>query len=271
MRAVSTRSQAGASSRRSLAETLTGTAGGRLLLRGLTVAVIIGLWQWAGDDSIGLLFPTFTRTLAAFWSLVTDGRLVWALLITAQALAAGLAIMYGLGVPLGVVIARLPIVDRIVSPYLTFLVAVPIIAIVPVIQIIFGLTFAARVTVIVLFGISYVVINSAIAVRRVDRNLIDMAHSFGAGRWRTLFDVVLPAAVPGIMTGVRISLGQALIGMVVAELTIVGAGIGSLIAELQGRFQVAPVLAIAVTIVLVGVGLMSLVEMLEKRLARWSH
>lgn len=261
----------GALRRRSFSDTLTATRAGRLAIRGMALALFLGAWQLAGDDSIGLLFPTFTRTLAAFFELVADGRLPMAIFITGQSLAVGFAIMLGLGIPLGIVIARTPLVDRIVSPYLTFLVAIPIIALVPVVQVLLGLTFAARVTIIVLFGISYVVINTAIAVRRVDPALLEMARSYGAGRWTVLFDVLLPAAVPGIMTGIRIALGQALIGMVVAELTIVGAGVGSLIAELQGRFRVAPVLAVATTVVLMGVILMTLFESLERRLSRWSR
>ena len=108
------------------------------------------------------------------------------------------------------------------------------------------------------------------SVRAVDPVLLEMAASCGVGRLRLLSDVILPAAVPGIMSGIRIGLGQALIGMVVAELTIVGVGVGSLIVELQGRFRVAPVLAVALTVVLEGVLLMTLVERVEKRLSRWS-
>ncbi|EKF20455.1 ABC transporter permease [Nitratireductor pacificus] len=261
--------QAGARGHR-LAALLTDTFWGRLTLRATALAIVLIAWQMAGDDSVALLFPTATRTFQAFIELMADGRLPLGLLVTGQALLAGFAIIIGIGVPLGILIARFPLVDRTVSPYFTFLVAVPIIAIVPVVQALLGLTFAARVTVIVLFGISYVVINSAIAVRRVKPELIEMAASFGARRLAILTQVVLPAAVPGIMTGARLALGQALIGMVVAELTIVGAGVGSLIAELQGRFKVAAVLAVAMTIVLIGLCLLSLVEMLERRLNRWS-
>lgn len=243
---------------------------GRLVVRLAALALFLGAWQLAGNDTIGLLFPTFGRTLAAFWDLVSDGTLQIALLITNQTLVAGFLIMLVVGVPLGIVTARIPIMDRIVTPYLTFLVAIPMIALIPVVQALLGLTFAARVTVVVMFGIPYVIINTAVAVRRVDPVLTEMAVSFGAHRWSVLRDVVLPAAVPGIMAGIRIALGQALIGMVVAELTIVGAGVGSLIADLQGRFRVAPVLAIAVTIVLEGVLLMTIVESIERRLGRWS-
>jgi ABC-type nitrate/sulfonate/bicarbonate transport system permease component len=243
---------------------------GRLALRLAALTAFLLLWQWAGDDSLPLLFPTFTRTLASGWDLLADGRLPAALLATNQSLVAGFGLAMAVGIPAGIVIARVPLIDRIVTPYLTLLVAIPIIALIPVIQALLGLSFSARVAVVVLFSIPYIVINTAVAVRRVDLPLIEMAASFGANRGTVLFDVVLPAAVPGIMTGIRVALGQALIGMVVAELTIVGDGVGSLIAELQGRFRVAPVLAVAVAVVLEGVVLMSIVEWIERRLSRWS-
>jgi len=249
---------------------LTDTLWGRCVLRTATLALLLIIWQWVGDDSMELLFPSATRTAHAFWDLLVDGRLPLGLLITGLSLLLGFSLIVGIGVPLGVSMARLPLLDRMLSPYFAFLVSIPMIALVPVVQMALGLTLAARVSVIFLFGISYVVINSAIAVRAVRRDLLDMAHSFGAGWPRTLFEVLLPGALPGIMTGLRLALGQALIGMVVAELTIVGAGVGSLIVELQGRFRTAGVLAVAVCVVGLGLILISLLEMAEKRLSRWS-
>jgi ABC-type nitrate/sulfonate/bicarbonate transport system permease component len=243
----------------------------RLALRLGTVGLLLAIWQLAGDDTVALLFPTFTRTLEALAGIVADGSLPMALLITNQTLVAGFALAAVLGVAIGVVSASAPIVDRTVSPYFTLLVAVPIIALVPVVQALMGLSFQARMTVVTLFAIPYIVINTTVAVRRVDPALLEMARSYGAGRWALMREVVLPAAVPGIMTGIRIGLGQALIGMVVAELTIVGAGVGSLILEMQGRFRVAPVLAVAITVVLQGVLLISLVEWLERRMSQWSR
>ncbi len=269
MNAASVKTTGARAPRWSLAALADNTAG-RMAIRLLAAGALIGTWQLVGNDTIGLLFPTFGRTLSAFWDLVQDGRLPRALFITNQTLIVGFALMLAIGIPLGIISARSSLLDRIVTPYVTFLVAIPVIALVPVIQAILGLTFAARVTVVILFGLPYVVINTAVAVRRVDPVLTEMAVSFGAKRWAVLRDVVLPAAVPGIMTGIRIALGQALIGMVVAELTIISAGVGSLIADLQGRFRVAPVLAIAVTVVLQGVILMTIVEWIERRLGRWS-
>jgi ABC-type nitrate/sulfonate/bicarbonate transport system permease component len=242
---------------------------GKFGLRVLALTILLGTWQWVGDDSVALLFPTFTRTLDAFINLVSDGTLFSALIITNQTLVAGFILAVGIGIPVGVLSARVPLIDRTISPYFTLLVAIPIIALIPVVQALLGLTFSARVTVVVLFAIPYIVINTRVAVRTVDPVLMEMSSSFGAGGLRSMTDVIFPAAVPGIMAGVRIGLGQALIGMVVAELTIVGAGIGSLIMEMQGRFRVAPVLAIALTVVIEGILLMSIAEWIEQRLSRW--
>lgn len=253
-----------------LSQTLTQTFIGRVSLRLIALILFLSAWQMSGDDSLDLLFPTFTRTLLAFWELVASGLLPMGLLITGQALLVAFTLIIVVGVPTGLLIAQTRLVDRILSPYFTFLVAIPIIALIPVIQALMGLTLAARATVIFLFGISYVVINTAIAARTVKPELIEMAHSYGAKRSSIMTEVILPASLPGIMTGLRLALGQALIGMVVAELTIVGAGVGSLIAELQGRFKMAAVLAVAMTIVILGLCLLTLVELVEKRLARWS-
>ena len=270
MRAIEP-NKGGAHKPRLTLDSLVDTNAGRILVRIGMLMAFLGAWQLAGNDTIGLLFPTFGRTLSAFWTLVSDGTLQLALLITNQTLLAGFALIVLIGIPVGIVTARVRLIDLIVTPYLSFLVAIPIIALIPVIQALLGLTFSARVAVVTLFGIPYVIINTAVAVRRVDPVLTEMATSFGASRWLIMRDIILPAAVPGIMAGIRIALGQALIGMVVAELTIVGAGVGSLIADLQGRFRVAPVLAVAVTIVLEGVLLISIVEWIERRLGRWSQ
>src|SRR5690606_866164 len=130
----------------------------RLALRLGTLGLLLIVWQLAGDDTIALLFPTFTRTLEAFTGLVADGSLPMALLITNQTLVAGFALAGVLGVAIGVLSASMPIVDRTITPYFTLLVAIPIIALVPVVQALMGLSFQARMTIVTLFAIPYIVI-----------------------------------------------------------------------------------------------------------------
>jgi ABC-type nitrate/sulfonate/bicarbonate transport system permease component len=248
---------------------LAGTFWGRFALRGLTLAVLLVAWQIVGEQSGRGGLPSVTRTMTALADLLADAEFYQALWATNEALVLGFGLAIVVALPLGLAMGRLELVNRTIRPYLSLLIAVPVIAFIPVVQATFGLTLSARVAVVFLFSVPYVAVNCAVGVRSTDPALVEMARSFGTGRFAIIREVVLPAAVPGLMSGVRIGLGQALIGMVVAELALVGAGVGSMIAELQGRFQIAAVMAVILVVVFEGIVLLSLAGWCERKLSRW--
>jgi ABC-type nitrate/sulfonate/bicarbonate transport system permease component len=241
----------------------------RILLRLLILGIILGAWQIAGDDEVRLNMPTFTGTMTAMFDMIADGSLQSALWITNQALIVGYSLALLVSLPLGIAMGSNLAVERVATPYLVILQAVPMIAVVPIVQAVFGLTFSARVMVVFLFSFIYVTINTMVGVRTVDVSLTEMSRSFVSTRRQRLRFVVLPAAVPGIMSGVRLGLGRAMIGMVVAELSLIGAGVGSLILDYQVTFRPANVFAILFVVVLEGVILMEIARRLEARLGRW--
>lgn len=240
----------------------------RLGLRCLTLVLLLVSWQLAGAAG-GVGLPSFTRTMSALADLVAGADFYRALWATNQALLLGFGLAVLVALPLGLLMGRFNLVNRTIRPYLSLLIAVPVIAFIPVVQAVFGLTLSARVAVVFLFSVAYVAVNTAVGVRSTDTALLEMARSFGTRRLATIREVVLPAAVPGLMAGVRVGFGQALIGMVVAELTLVGAGVGSMIAEMQGRFQVASVTAVTLVVVFEGLLLLSLAAWCERQLSRW--
>ena len=230
---------------------------------------VLALWQLIGNDEIRLGMPTFTGTVAAGAEMFADGSLLEALWITNQAMFAGYFLAIVVSLPLGIAMGSSPAVERVATPYLMILLAAPMIAVVPIVQASLGLTFAARVTVVFLFSFIYMTVNTMVGVRTVDPGLKEMSRSFLASRLQRMRYVIVPAAVPGIMAGVRLGLGRAMIGMVVAELSLIGAGIGSLILDYQVRFQPAYVFAIILVVVLEGVLLMEIARRLEMRLGQW--
>ena len=246
-----------------------GTTTTKVVLRLAILGAILGLWQLAGNDEIRLGMPTFTGTLAAAAEMFADGSLLEALFITNQALFVGYLLAIVVSLPLGVAMGSSPAVERVATPYLMILLAAPMIALVPIVQAALGLTFAARVAVVFLFSFIYMTVNTMVGVRTVDPGLREMSRSFLASPLQRMRYVVLPAAVPGIMAGVRLGLGRAMIGMVVAELSLIGAGVGSLILDYQVRFQPAYVFAIILVVVLEGVLLMEIARRLETRLGQW--
>lgn len=241
----------------------------KLALRLGVLVAVLGTWQLIGEEEIQLEMPTFTRTLRALGDLIADGSLIEALLITNQALVGGFGLALAVSLLLGIALGYSELLERTMYPYLFVLLATPMIALVPIIQVIFGLSLAARVVVVFLFAFIYMTVNTMTGVRTVDVGLREMGTSFGASRWQMLRKIVLPAASPAIMAGVRLGLGRAIIGMIIAELALVGAGIGSLVIEFQTRFQPAYVFAVVLAVVVEGVLLMEIAQRLESRFASW--
>ena len=237
------------------------------------LVLLLGTWQLIGNDRVQLAMPTFTRTMAALFDMLSVGfaedSLLEGMVITNQALIGGFAAALAVSLPLGIAMGSSRMVANIATPYLTVLLAAPMIALVPIVQVVLGLTLAARIAVVFLFAFIYMTINTMVGVQEVSPELKEMAKSFGASRRQMLRMVTIPAAVPAIMAGVRLGLGRAIIGMVIAELSLIGAGIGSLILEYQVRFQPAYVFGIVLLAVLEGVILMELARRVEVRFARW--
>jgi ABC-type nitrate/sulfonate/bicarbonate transport system permease component len=234
---------------------------------GLLAAVLLA-WQAIGDDSAKLATPTFTRTAAAFLDLVRNGELVDGLVESNKAMVGGYLLALVVSLPLGILMGNVRIVERVVQPYLTMLLALPLIAVLPLIQSIFGLGLASRTVVVFLFAFVYVTVNTTVGVRGTDPRLREMARSFGATRWQMLTQIVLPSAFPSIMAGARLGLSRAIVGMVVAELFLVGEGVGNLIMYYRSHYDPAPVFALALVLVLEGVAVMAVARRLELRLTK---
>ncbi|MFC0531641.1 ABC transporter permease [Phytohabitans kaempferiae] len=232
------------------------------------LAIVLAVWQIGGDDSTRLGLPTLTRTLSSALDLTTTGELPRGLAQSNLAMVAGYLLALLVAVPLGLAMGSLGWVGRLTRPYLVALIAIPMIAILPLIQAIFGLGLGSRIVVVFLFAFVYIALNAEVGARTVPPQLREMAHSFGASRSQVLRTVVLPHAFPVIMAGARLGLGRAITGMVLAELFLVSSGIGSVLSFYRTRFDSGAVFAIILALVLEGVVIMALARMLERRLVR---
>lgn len=240
----------------------------RLGLRLGVLAVLITSWQVAGNDSVQLTFPTFTRTVASFWQLLVSGELVRGLVQSNQAMVIGYVLALSIAIPLGVLMGAVSLLERIVKPYLTVMLALPLIAVLPLVQTVLGLGLASRVFVVFLFSFVYVTVNTTVGVRSAAHDLREMARSFGATGLQTLRHVILPAAFPSIMAGARLGLGRAIVGMVIAELFLVGQGIGNMLLYYRSQFDPGAVLALALVMIGEGVIVMTLARRVEARYTR---
>ena len=240
----------------------------RLLQVG-SLLVLLAVWEIVGRSVSPLVLSPFSKTLAAWFDLLTTGQLLAALATSAQALFLGFALALVLGVGGGLLLARLRPLETVADFYLTILLAAPMATIIPVVNVFLGFTVAARVAVVFLFAIVVIVVNTLAGVRAVDRRVLEMAQSFGATERQLWAKVLFPAALPAIMAGVRLGLARAVLGVLTAELVLSTTGMGNLVIFYQSRFQTDYLFALILTLVGLGVGLIAVVQVLERRLMRW--
>lgn len=188
-----------------------------------------------------ILYDSFVREVPqpSGDTLVPRTQLLEALWVTTKLVFFGLSISILLGVFLAVVMAPTRWLERSISPYLVALQAVPILVIAPVLGSMFGYEFRTRLIVCVIISIVPIVSNTVFGLRSADQGQHDLFTLKGASRWTRMVKLQLPAGLPAMFTGFRISAGLAVIGAVVGELfnRLGEKGIGVLMDEYRSRNQ----------------------------------
>jgi NitT/TauT family transport system permease protein len=209
--------------------------------------------------------------VVAWFELLVSGQLFRALAISLQAMALGFLLSALVGVPLGLLMGRYRRLESFLEIYMAALLTVPMISFIPFLVIAFGLGLHSRVWIVFLFAFVIIVINTTAGVRNVDATLTERARSFGA-RERDLFlKVILPAALPMIMAGLRLGMGRAVLGMVTSELILAVVGFGAMLMTFSASYDSPALFATILTIVLLAVALLALIQYLDRRLMPWRN
>jgi NitT/TauT family transport system permease protein len=229
---------------------------------------LLVLWQIFAAAVGPFFFPGLSDVAAGFGTVFADGSL---LLVASsfQQMLVGFGLAALIGVPAGLLIGSFKTVEWFLGPYINILFVTSLAAVLPFLIIIFGTGFQFRVAVVFLFSIFYVVINPANGVRSIDRNITEMATSFNAGRVRQFFGITLPGTLPFIIVGLRLGMGQAIQGMIIAELWVT-LGTGRKLITLGLDRQLGEFFALSAIVVLVGTIMTQLLMVLQKVLSPWS-
>ncbi len=240
-------------------------------LRPLSVLVLLGGWEWYGRHTNPLLFTYPTAIASAGISLASHGDLTRPLTQSLSVLGWGLGLSIVVGVAIGLAMGRSRFIEALLDVPLSALYATPLVALVPVFVVWFGFGPSTKVIVVFLFAVFAILFNTARGVREVDSQLIEVARSYLATEFGLWKDLVLPSALPYIVTGVRLAVGRALVGVVIAEFYTSIAGLGYLIVTYANTFQTAKVFVPVVILMTLGVVLTAALELLERRLAPWKR
>jgi NitT/TauT family transport system permease protein len=205
-----------------------------------------------------------------FGVVVADGRLQRHSLITISEVIPGLLIGSFISLPLGYLLAKSPLAERLISPYLIASQAIPVIAIAPLLTIWIRSTFWARVLVAVLVVFFPVLINIIAGLRSVPRELYELMASLQATRWQIFRKLEWPAALPIVLAGLKLGATLSVIGALVGEFVQPKTeGLGYLLITARYQFKTDLVFVVLFTLAAIALSLYGLVSLAEKRLLRW--
>lgn len=216
-----------------------------------------------------VLFSSPIEVAKAFWVAIQDGTFVENLSVSVGRWLLGFAIGGGLGLAAGALTGLSRLSERLLDPSLQMLRTVPIMGLVPLFILWFGLGESPKIILIAVATFFQMYIQVFAGIRSIDRKLIEVGRVYELSLWQMLRRIILPGAMPSILQGVRLGLGIAWLALVIAELTGANSGIGYWMQ--MGREYVRVDIVLAALIVFAAVGKLvdSLVRLLERRLLGW--
>lgn len=239
------------------------------LVRFASIVVVLGSWEVFGRQ-INPLFMSYPSAIAkAAVALIASGELLEALLSSVKTLVIGFVSASILGLVFGLLIGRYKLVDAATDWLVNALYATPLIAIMPLVILWFGLGDMAKLFIVTILAVFPVLINTAAGVRNVPASLIDVSAAFAANERQVFLKVILPATLPYMMTGLRLGIGRAIIGMVVAEFFTAITGLGAMIVKYGNQYDTASMFVPILMLMLLGVALTMMVRKAEEFFAPW--
>jgi ABC-type nitrate/sulfonate/bicarbonate transport system permease component len=241
----------------------------RMYRYGFVVFIMI-VWEIVGPFINPIFFTYPSKIAVAFYDLTISGELPYYLGQSLEVMVYGLSASLVVGIPLGIAMARFRRLDWALDLPINALYATPLVAVVPLLVLWFGIYLKAKIIVVFLFAVFPVLINTYQGVRECDKNMLEVAHAFRSSEWRTWQDVLLPFAVPYIIAGIRLAIGRGLIGMIIAEFYTTISGLGFMITRYANVFEMDKVFVPVIVLMVLGVSLTSLLKWVGRRFAPWS-
>jgi len=216
-----------------------------------------------------LLIPPPSSVLRTLWKLGSSGALNRHLFATLFEFVCGFSTACVVGILLGYLMGRYRWFDDLMDPWIATLYSIPVIAFVPFIIIWFGIGLLSKIIVVFKITAVAIMLNTAAGIKTIDPSLLELAKSLRLKPFETTYKIRLPAALPYIITGMRLGVGRAMLGVIVAELMAANAGLGYLLRDASETWDSPKLFVTVVLLAAMGMGSFALIRKGEQKLAPW--
>lgn len=216
-----------------------------------------------------LLIPPPSSVLRSFWTLAVKGQLNKHFAATLIEFAYGFGTACVLGIIIGYFMGMYRWFDEILDPWIATLYSIPVITIVPLIIIWFGIGMLSKIIVVFKITVVAIILNTAAGIKNLDPVWLELARSLRLTKWETTYKIRFPGALPYIITGMRLGVGRALLAVVVAELMAANAGLGYLLRDASETWDSPKLFVTVILLALIGLASFNLIKRLERRMAPW--
>ncbi len=223
------------------------------------------LWEIVGRLDLMFILPPFSDVLVAAVDLVQLPSWQSATVTTLRAFLIGMLLSIAVGIPLGILMGRVKIADDLLGMWVNIFSSAPLSAIVPVLMILFGFGENTIIAAVFLFAIWIIVLDTRAGVRHISPSLIEMARSYGASRWALYGKIIVWAALPEILAGIRLGLIRGVKGVVIGQLLVAIVGYGALFETFSRNFRMAQFWALTIILFAFALLVAALIEWAEAK------
>lgn len=247
---------------------MTGRLAGTLPVMASLLALVVA-GEVVGRLDLSLFLPRVSDVVLAWIEMAREGSLLPVLLRSLRSLLLGYGAAAVGGVVLGLLLGRHRLLRQAFDPFVNTMMSAPLVALVPVLITVFGISETVVVVSVFLFSFFVVLVNARAGMLAANRSVVEMARSFGAGELQIFRRVYLPAALPSIMLGLELGAVTAVKGLVVGEMLVALVGVGELLARYANVFLIARLYAVIFTILVLALSASWAVQLVDRLVIRW--
>ena len=223
------------------------------------------IWEIIGQAKLSTIVPPFSAVIAAAMTIIPTAKFIAAASISLRSFILGMGLALLVGIPLGVLMARVRSLGKILGLWVNIFISAPISALVPILMAVIGIGETTVVVTVFLFAVFVITIDTQVGIKQADRSLVEMARCFGATRRQLYTKVLFLSALPEILAGVRLGVIRGVKGVVIGQLLIAIIGVGELFELYSQHFLMEEFWALVIIVFTFAFAVSEAIAFLERR------